>query len=130
MRKLAFWLFVVFVVGIVFSTFSPIELRPRSGALAFERVLPFGLLGACLILALPRRLVGVQLAVLLIAFGSEFGQTFVPGRHSELSDAYEKSFGAVLGVLGGHVVDRLAQRLRKGRRQPKGTPPAPSEPHG
>ncbi len=84
---------------IVFSTLSPLHLRPRTGHPDLERFAAFFLAGGCFAWADPPRWRGMLIAVVAIAAGLEAAQLFVPGRDAHVHDAVIKAAGGVAGVL-------------------------------
>ena len=110
LRKIGLLSFVVTLGIIVFATEVPIDWRPKTGHVHFERISAYALLGVSSALAFPKRIL-LGLAVLLcIAFGLEYSQTFVASRHGRWPDAIEKSFGAIVGVA---LVGLVLQALRR-----------------
>ena len=103
--------FAIILMVIVYATVVPISLRPNSGHLHSERVLAYLALGGTMALAFPRRLHWTVAAVIAIACGLEFLQTFIPSRDGRLPDAIEKSLGGLVGVAGGWATDALSTRL-------------------
>ena len=99
---------------IVFSTLSPIGLRPKTGFPDLERFVAFLLAGASFAVAYPNRR-GWVLAALVVGAGFlEVGQLFVPGRDGHLHDAIIKATGGIIGVASMAVAEHLAKRTRIG----------------
>ena len=110
-RRVALSAFTLFLAIIVYSTLSPIQLRPNTGHLHFERMTAYALLAGSLCLAYPRHWERVLLVTVLVAVGLEYAQTFDPGRDGRLPDAVEKIVGGIIGVLVGLGLTRWAERL-------------------
>ena len=92
--------FFAVVLGVMFATLVPIELRPATGLPAdIERFGAFLVGGAAWRIAFPRAaFVGCVLLVLCAA-GLELMQTFVDGRHGSVLDFVWKGSGAAFGVM-------------------------------
>jgi VanZ family protein len=101
-------LFAVFAgaifLFICFATLSPIEMRPETHHVGFERFAAFALLGLLTTFALPRRIVLVAFIVVLCAVGLEALQAAVPTRHWRISDGLVKAAGGLCGVLLANLV--------------------------
>lgn len=107
-------IFAWLMVGlIVYSTLSPIALRPHLGTgVHIERLGAYGLLGLLLATAYPRR-IWLVLAVLLAgAAGLEVLQTLSPDRHARLGDLAVKMAGSACGVAAARFGARHLSRLR------------------
>ena len=102
--------FILVFGVIVYSTLVPIGLRPKTGHIHFERMFAFALLGAFATMSLPRRPLGILVALVLLAFGLEYLQTLIPTRDGRMLDAVEKSLGAALGVMFGLLTNQLERR--------------------
>ena len=111
LRKTALAAAVAILAIIVYATLVPISLRPSSGHVHPERVLAFFALGATFSVAFPRRWAWVVVAVVVIACGLEYAQTFIPTRDGRMLDAVEKSAGGLTGVGLGLVFSELAERM-------------------
>ncbi len=99
---------------IVFSTLSPLGLRPRLGAFVHvERLGAFAVLGFLFVIVYPRRWLVVLVAVMSLAVGLEYMQTLVADRHSRWSDLAVKMAGGVFGVLFAHFLMRRRERLKR-----------------
>jgi membrane associated rhomboid family serine protease len=107
------------LAGIVFATLSPLDLRPESGLPSvYERFGAFALMGVLFALAYPRRL-GLLIAMLLgVAVGLEALQVIAQNRHPRIDDAEVKLAGALFGLVGGWLVNRLVAHLQRQRCQP------------
>ena len=95
------------LIGIVFSTLSPIGLRPHVGGPNYERLFAFALIGALFGLAYPKHLVRITIIVVGFALGLEILQMIIPGRHGRMFDAVVKSCGAMAGVSVAAMLNRL-----------------------
>lgn len=93
------------LAGIVFSTLSPIWLRPESGLPANdERFAAFLVLSFVFTLAYPHRLVQVLVIVAVAATALEAAQWLIPTRDARLHDLIVKLVGGGLGAGLGAVV--------------------------
>jgi hypothetical protein len=100
------------LLGIVFSTLSPIWLRPESGLPANdERFAAFLLLSFAFTLAYPHRLLRVLFIVAVAATALEALQWLIPTRDARLHDLIVKLVGGGLGAgLGALVLRWLGSR--------------------
>ena len=90
----------VFLAAIAFSTLSPIELRPDTGAPAdMERFAAFALVGGAFCVGYPKWRFGIIVIVVAMVGLLEVAQHLVPGRHGHLHDLIVKASGAVLGAV-------------------------------
>jgi VanZ family protein len=110
LRKLGLFGFLVVAAVIAFATLAPIELRPRTGHVHFERVVAYMMLGGSLSLAFPRKPVLVVSALIILACGLEYAQTFIPTRDGRIPDALEKCIGAVIGAAIGSRITRFCEQ--------------------
>jgi glycopeptide antibiotics resistance protein len=107
-RKAALLCGWILIAVIVFSTLSPIALRPKTGRPDLERFGAFFLAGLALAVAYPRR---GKLAAVLFVLGAcvlETAQLFVPGRDAHIHDALIKALGGILGVMVATLFERIA----------------------
>ncbi|MGC1302348.1 MAG: hypothetical protein WA840_08230 [Caulobacteraceae bacterium] len=93
---------------ILFSTLSPISLRPKTGHPDLERFAAFFLAGGCLTIAYPRRPFVVGVALVLGACLAEAAQLLAPGRDARVHDAVVKASGGVIGLALAAVATRRA----------------------
>jgi hypothetical protein len=107
--QLAAWLILAVVV---FSTLSPIGLRPLSPfGPNVERFLAFGAVGGAFALAYERRFLRTAILLIAAALALELGQRLIPGRHGELRDLIIKLAGAAIGLgFGRFGAIWIAQR--------------------
>ena len=110
LRKIGLLAFIVVAAVIAFATLAPVDLRPRTGHVHFERVVAYMMLGGSLSLAFPRKPALVIGALVILACGLEYAQTFVPTRDGRISDAVEKCVGAVIGAAIGLLVTRQCEK--------------------
>jgi hypothetical protein len=104
------------LLGIVFSTLSPIWLRPESGLPANdERFAAFLLLSFLFTLAYPHRLLRVLLIVAVAATALEVLQWLIPTRDARLHDLIVKLAGGGLGAGLGALVLRWLRQRNAGR---------------
>jgi VanZ family protein len=112
LRRLGLLSFLVVAAVIAFATLAPVELRPRTGHVHFERIFAYLLLGGSLSLAFPRKPALVVGALIILACGLEYAQTFIPTRDGRIPDAVEKCVGAVIGAAMGLGVTRFCEKRR------------------
>ncbi len=112
---------------IVFSTLSPLGMRPRLGVFVHvERFGAFALMGLLFALVYSRRVIAVLACVVAAVIGLELLQMAVSDRHARFSDLAVKAAGGVFGVACGWFIMRnrariehLLYRPRGGERQSK-----------
>ena len=103
------WLLVIFVV---YSTLSPIGLRPETGQPAYvERFAAFLALGTAFGVGYPKRRIWIAFALVLGAMVLEASQNLVPTRHGRLLDGMEKGFGGLAGLALAALIGRLAGKV-------------------
>ncbi|MBZ9676917.1 VanZ family protein [Mesorhizobium sp. ES1-1] len=101
---------------IVFSTLSPIQMRPHLADANAERGLAYVLLGLALAVGFPNRLYQALICVVVVAGVLELLQIIDPGRHARLLDAVVKALAGVIGIgLGQLLVKAVNQREKTGR---------------
>lgn len=84
---------------IVFSTLSPLSLRPSiTSNPNVERLSAFLMLGLSLGLAYPCHLLSLLAFIVILAGGSEALQLLTADRHAYLGDALIKANGGSLGI--------------------------------
>ena len=106
--KGAAWLVLAFIL---FSTVSPIDLRPHTlTTVNIDRAGAYALAGLVFVLAYPRHWKTIAVLLVVGALGFEFLQAFSPTRHARLHDALIKAFGSVAGVGIGYGVNQIASR--------------------
>ena len=99
---------------IIFSTLSPIQMRPHLADANAERGLAYVLLGLTLAVGFPNRLYQTLICVVVAAGVLELLQIIDPGRHARLLDAIVKALAGVIGiVLGQLIVKALNQREKR-----------------
>lgn len=101
----------IILLGVVFSTLSPIGLRPHVGGPNYERLLAFAVIGGLFGVAYPQHLLRTALIVVGFALGLEVLQMIIPGRHARLFDALVKSCGGIVGVMAAAILNRLLKLL-------------------
>lgn len=107
--KVSAWSFLAFIV---FSTVSPIDLRPHDVLpVNLDRALAFAVLAFLFSASYPRHIVLCALVILLGAFAMEALQFLEPSRHPRLIDAVVKASGALVGLMIGRVASRFHQKL-------------------
>ncbi|HEY2708143.1 MAG TPA: hypothetical protein VGI95_08815 [Caulobacteraceae bacterium] len=108
--RAAFWALLAFIV---FATFSPVNLRPQTGHVIFERFGAFLALGGTLALSYPRRPFLALAAICAIAVGSEALQLVIPSRDARPIDGLEKTLGGLAGVALGCLLDKAILASRR-----------------
>jgi hypothetical protein len=104
----------VLLVGLVFVTLSPIDLRPVSPLpTQLERAAALAVIGFVFALAYPRHIVLVTLLVVGATVALEVLQLVSPSRHGRLADLAVKSAGALAGIGAGWVAPRLLSRRNR-----------------
>lgn len=100
---------------ILFSTLSPLDLRPHIPELGadIERFLAYLGAGGLLAFAYPRQRWLVLGGMVLLALGLEWAQTLEQSRHGRLHDAVIKILGTLAGGGLAASFDFLARRLRR-----------------
>ncbi|MBQ0820542.1 hypothetical protein KBI52_10040 [Microvirga sp. HBU67558] len=97
----------ILIIGIVFVTLSPLDLRPTTGASATaERFAAFAALGAVFSLAYPKRYAVVLVLLIGLVGFLEMAQNYIPDRHGRLPDSITKLSGAFLGVAVARILSR------------------------
>lgn len=104
---------------IVFSTLSPIGMRPRLGVFVhLERFGAFAAMGFLFAIVHSRRAAAVLVCIVVAVVGLELLQMTMSDRHARLSDLAVKAAGGVFGVACGWFlmrnrapVERLMCRL-------------------
>ena len=92
---------------VVFATFAPINLRPRTGFVGLERAAAFGLIAFCFVLGFQQQTVWVVLGLVGSACGLELAQALTPDRHPGVLDAAQKVAGVLIGAAAAYCVTRL-----------------------
>ena len=100
LAQIAAWTLLFFVM---FSTLSPISLRPETGHVTLERFGAYALVGGAFTLGYPSRWVAVALGLLTVAGVLEALQTLEPDRHGRWLDLLVKVAGTFSGVGAGLV---------------------------
>jgi VanZ family protein len=103
------------VLLILFSTLSPIDIRPHVAGWGAdrERFLAYVLAGALLCFAHPRQRWLVLGAILAVAVSLEWAQSWEATRHARPHDALVKMAGGGLGASLAFLLDRMIDRLRR-----------------
>jgi VanZ family protein len=109
--RLAAW---IICAAIVVMTLGPVSVRPHTPVSAnAERFVAYLVLGLCFVLAYPRHVYLVGVALVIAAGGLEWAQNFVPGRDGRLEDFLFKA----AGVIAGLIVVRFVQLAIGGSRR-------------
>ncbi|MBS9719790.1 VanZ family protein [Tianweitania sp. BSSL-BM11] len=111
MRRVAVAAAWLGLIGIAFSTLSPIGLRPHLGGPNYERLFAFALIGALFGLAYPKHLLRIAIIVVGFAVGLEILQMIIPGRHARMFDAVVKACGGMAGVFVAAILNSLLRRF-------------------
>ncbi len=99
------------LASILFSTVSPIDLRPHTlTTVNIDRAGAYALAGLVFVLAYPRHWKSIGILLVAGALGFEFLQEFSPTRHARLHDAIVKGGGAIAGVAMGYAFNRIRAR--------------------
>lgn len=99
---------------IILVTIAPIGARPSTiTSTDLDRALAFVVMSALFVLAYPRRVLPIALALLLAAFLIELGQYFSVTRHPQFYDALVKAFGVLVGVSAGGLTNFVLRRGAK-----------------
>jgi VanZ family protein len=99
------------LIGLVFVTLSPINLRPISPLpTQLERAMALAIVGFAFAIAYPRHIVLVAVLVLGSTILLEVLQIASPSRHGRLIDAGVKLVGGGFGLLCGWFVMQIRQR--------------------
>lgn len=111
--QMAAWALLSFVI---FSTLSPIELRPETGHVTLERFGAYALIGAAFTFGYPKQWTIVTLGLVAAASVLEALQNLEPFRHGRWLDLSVKTAGVLAGVVAGLIAVRaVAQIVRIGR---------------
>ena len=115
LRRLAAFAGWAALLAILFSTLSPLGVRPHIPLLGadLERFLAFFAAGATFAFAYPRQRWLVLAGIVALAIGLEWLQTLEKTRHGLPHDAIVKVAGATLGSILSATFDTMAQRFRK-----------------
>lgn len=115
LRRAAIILGWAAILLILFSTLSPIDIRPHVAdwSADTERFLAYAMAGALLCFAYPRQRWLVLAAILAVALGLEWAQTWEATRHGRPHDAVVKMVGAILGASLAFLLDQTIARLRR-----------------
>ena len=105
MFRVGAWIFLAAIIAV---TIVPEQFRPSTSLpLKVERALGFAVLTFLFTLAYPRRWLAILIVLSLGAIGLELLQFLVPGRDPSPVDAAVKVIGAICGVGGAMVLQRL-----------------------
>ncbi|WP_162939520.1 VanZ family protein [Neorhizobium sp. NCHU2750] len=106
---LTFWLILLVII---FSTASPIALRPPVMiTVNLDRGLAFAGLSMFAMLAYPKRVATTLFASIALPSVIEASQFLSATRHPHLLDVYVKSIGAALGCLFAYVVLAISKQI-------------------
>ncbi len=100
---------------ILFSTLSPIDIRPHIPEVGadFERFAAYLAAGGMLAFAYPRQRWAVLAGIVILALGLEWMQTWEATRHGRSHDAMIKIVGALAGGALASSFDYLVRRFRR-----------------
>lgn len=99
---------------IIFVTVERIGARPSTiTSAALDRAIAFVVMSALFVIAYPRRILPITLALLLAAFLFELGQYVSLTRHPHLHDALVKAVGVLVGVSAGWLTNFMSRRGEK-----------------
>ena len=104
------WLLLAFII---FSTVSPIEMRPSDVVLPVQvdRALAYLLLAGAFVVGYPKHWLIVAIACITGAFAIEALQYLSASRHPHLADAFVKAVGAFLGAVIGFGFNTAIREL-------------------
>lgn len=111
MTKLSRIAALVLLAIIIFSTLSPIQMRPHIAEANVERALAYVLLGFVLALGFPNRLYQAAIFVIVTAGVLELLQIIDPGRHARFADALVKASAGIVGIFVGQLFVRPSGRM-------------------
>lgn len=98
------WLLLGFIV---YSTISPLDLRPRMGTfVTLERFGAFGVVGFLFAIAYQKHIRYVTILLLLVVTGLEVAQALSPDRHARLGDLAVKMAGTGCGIVAAQLLLR------------------------
>lgn len=118
LRVAAAVLGAMLAIVVVYSTLSPLALRPVLTRDAdIERFLAFMGLAGCFTFATPRRWPVILLLAILLGAGLEIAQTLRPDRHGLWHDYAWKTAGACFGTTLALAAHRLLRVLTPRTRQ-------------
>lgn len=86
------------LLGICFTTLSPIGIRPDVGEPHVERFIGFAVLALLFGMAYPRRVPLILAIIIGTAIILEISQSFTGDRHAKSIDVFFKILGAVFGA--------------------------------
>ena len=111
MTKLSRIAALVLLAIIIFSTLSPIQMRPHIAQANVERALAYVVLGFVLALGFPNRLYQAAIFVIVTAGVLELLQIIDPGRHAQFADALVKASAGIVGIFVGQLFVRPSGRM-------------------
>jgi VanZ family protein len=101
------------LIGLVFVTLSPINLRPITPLpTQLERAVALSVVGAAFALAYPKRIALVCFLVLGATIAIEVLQLIAPSRHGRIVDVVVKLIGGSFGIAAGYIFNRLRRRVK------------------
>lgn len=93
---------------IIFVTVSPITARPSTVTTTdLDRAFAFFVMSGLFIVAYPRRVLPIALALLLAAFAIELMQYLSVTRHPHFHDAVVKAVGVLVGIGCGLFANHM-----------------------
>lgn len=111
--RFAAWIGSAFIVIV---TMSPIDARPSDVTTTdIDRALAFIAISGLFVIAYPKRVLAVSIAVLLAAFVLELTQFASFSRHPHVYDAVVKAVGAIFGIGGGLLCNLVLSRISGAR---------------
>ena len=106
---------VLGVLIIVYFTLGPLGIRTMSPVSAeYDRAIAYAVVGVLAVLSAPRRPWIGALLVIAMAVGLEVAQRITADRHGHLLDVAQKMGGALLGIVIGFLIRRIANRYPPG----------------
>lgn len=112
---------------IIFTTLSPIQMRPHLVDANGERGLAYVLLGLALAIGFPNRLYQTLIFVVITAGVLELLQIIDPGRHARLLDAVVKALAGIIGIVLGQLIVKAVNQREKRAGEAAGRKHNPAE---
>lgn len=99
---------------IILVTVSPIDVRPSTVSTTdLDRAFAFLVMSGLFVVAYPRRIVVVSIALFAAAFLIELTQFVSVTRHPQMHDAVVKALGVILGAFGGAMTNFALLKVTK-----------------
>lgn len=96
---------------IIFVTVSPIDVRPSDVTTTdLDRALAFVIMSGLFMIAYPRHVLAVCIALLIAAFLTELAQFVSVTRHPHMHDAVIKALGVLVGISAGLLFNLVVSK--------------------